>query len=131
MKKIILFIVLLIVTHIAKAQDKFIGSWYLKDTADYNDYLKVNKNTSEFLVMINQLSLKCKNKYHSDTLYLYVMKRDCGRLFFPGSDVNLPKINSLFAKCYIKDKMLHIIYTQKIFIDNVNKFKLITVMYRR
>jgi hypothetical protein len=130
MKGVVPFIVLLLIVSSGYAQTKFRGTWYVYDADSLKGpCLHVGKNTTSFAVQFN-LGLDCKNKYHGDTLLLYVMQRDCGRLFQPGSGAKPPRINSLFAKCYINKSILHIIYTQKFFRDRIQKLGLITTMYR-
>jgi hypothetical protein len=107
--------------------------WYLnsRDAAFGYRCLDNNKATTSFDVMENQLFLKCRNKYHNDTLLLYVTYRDCGRLFYPGEGYHLPKINSLFAKCYVKGGLLHIIYVPKNFKSYIKPLELPNILYRK
>ena len=111
------------------AQKQFSGTWYdvPADKDDAWPVLMVSKNEVMFTVMINQLDLGCMPKYVNDTLLLYIISRDCGRMFYSG-DEPLPKLKTLFAKCYIKGKRLHIIYTQKLFIKNRKEWDLYTVL---
>ncbi len=111
--------------------DKFRGIWYRNTECDDDDsfcQVLIVKNTTDFTVIENQLALGCKNVVKNDTLFLYVIDHDAGRGFtgpyYP------PKTNSLFAKCYLAKKELHIIYTQKIFKDHIKEWELPTKLYR-
>ena len=130
MKDITLLVVLLLSMQSTNAQTKFIGTWYEDKKFDdslTNDCLLIRKKSTVFFVC-PQLDLICRNKYKGDTLLLYVVRRDCGSMFQPRTKYQPPKINSLFAKCYIREKMLHIIYTQKLFRDNIEYLQLNTVL---
>jgi len=108
---------------------KFRGDWY----ADKNGILVLERGmqinvTTLFTVMDFQLALECKNVFKDDTLYLYVIDSDQGRLFC--GPLYPPKPKSLFAKCYLIKNELHIIYTQKLFSDHIKQWGLVRVMYR-
>ena len=109
--------------------DRFIGLWS-KDSDSYPcDYIDINEDTSIFGVSCNQLGVECKNKFHGDTLYLYVISTDQGRGFM-GPRYYPPRSNSLFAKCYVIRKMLKIIYTQSMYSKNIEDLELNTVLYK-
>ena len=113
-------------------QQKFIGEWYsplIDSTSRIMDVPNMLNGKVPFAVMINQLDLDCVPKYNEDTLLLYIKFIDCGRLFFPGN-YPLPRKKSLFAKCYIKNDWLHIIYTQKLFISKIKDWELPTALYK-
>jgi len=95
------------------------------DTNKVNKYisLAIDPDTSLFYApKVLNLDLMLKNVYHADTLYLYVIASQL-------SDLQ-PKLKSLFAKCYIQNAALKIIYTQKQFMDNVKEHTLSAVLYK-
>jgi hypothetical protein len=134
MKTLLLLCTLICAANTLLAQTKFYGDWSVtspKDTATdiIRNRLTVEKDSSSFEVIDNQLVLDCKNKFQGDTLLLYVLMSDCGRLFY-GTQYHPPKRNSLFAKCYLDNNTMHIIYTQKLFKDHIKDFELCTVLYK-
>ena len=68
-------------------------------------------------------------QYYKDTLYLYVISTDQGRAFM-GPKYYPPKPKSLFAKCYVMDTELRIIYTQPIYSKNIDDLELDTVLFK-
>lgn len=118
-----------VISDTLKGEKRFIGNWG-KDGVPYVcDYIRIGKRTSIFSVSCNQLGLECRNKYHADTLYLYVISTDQGRGFM-GPKYYPPKPKSLFAKCYVMDTTLNIIYTQPVFSQNIKQLRLNTVLYK-
>jgi len=110
-------------------RNNFIGEWCnIVDTGRnmYSmDQLAITNDTSDFVDIGDQLAVECKNVYHSDTLYLYVIDTDpSGWCFTPS--FHTPKPKSLFAKCYIVDSAIKIYYTQKLFRDRIEKYKIYT-----
>jgi hypothetical protein len=113
-----------------KGADRFIGDWS-KNGSMVCDCISIGKDTSIFGVSCNQLDLDCRNKFHGDTLYLYVIGSDQGRGFMGPKDYP-PKPKSLFAKCYVivtANIELKIIYTQPLFSKNIEDLELDTVLY--
>jgi len=134
MKTILLLSVLAVLVNTSPAQTKFYGHWYDRSPKDpdadmASSWMTVEKDSTTFQVMDNQLVLTCKNKFQGDTLLLYVLISDCGRLFY-GTQYHQPKRNSLFAKCYLDNNTMHTIYTQKLFKDHIKDFELCTVLYK-
>jgi hypothetical protein len=113
----------------ANAQNKFIGTWSKEKGDPICDYIKIGKDSSVFSVVCNQLGLDCRNVYKQDTLYLYVTDSDYGRAFM-GPKYEAPKTNSLFAKCYIVNSDLKIVYTQKMFSNNIKDLGLNTTLHK-
>jgi hypothetical protein len=111
---------------------KLMGIWSINGTADSdefmnNEHIEIHLNTSIF--DMPQLALGCKNVYHKDTLYLYVVDADAARGFW-GPKYFPPDPKSLFAKCYLVDSGLGIYYTQKLFRNNMKALELSNVLYK-
>jgi hypothetical protein len=114
-------------------KNKFIGKWSNSDPDDDSppiECLDISRDSSYFGVVGNQLSVECKNVYHSDTLYLYVLDTGEGS-GFTGPKFYPPKRKSLFAKCFITHSGLYIEYTQKLFRDNIKTLELNTIFQFR
>jgi hypothetical protein len=116
-------------TDTLKGEDRFIGRWGRDATAEICHYIEIDEDTSLFAVACNQLGVMCRNKYRGDTLLLYVIETDQGRGFM-GPKYHPPKPGSLFAKCYTIDTMLKIIYTQKMYSENIADLELDTVLIK-
>ena len=130
MRKLFLVPTFILVNLAANAQNKFIGTWSKEKGGDpICDYIKIAKDKSDFSVVCNQLGLDCRNVYKNDTLYLYVTDSDYGRAFM-GPKYTPPKPNTLFAKCYISGRDLKIIYTQKMFSNNIKDLELNTTLHK-
>ena len=121
--------ILICITTSSYAQNMFIGTWHPNKADPGYDYvlgdLKVSEKETIFDVIYNQLGLDCKNVFRNDTLYLYVVGSDQGR-GFTGPKYYPPKPKSLFAKCYIEKNILKLIYTQKLFYNNIKDLGLNT-----
>ena len=105
----------------------FIGNWYSVGTNAFpSRVMTIGADSTDFEVCGNQLGLLCRNVYKHDTLLLYIINIDCGRLFFGPPFYYPPKEKSLFAKCYLEDNELNIIYTQKLFRTHRDEFELAT-----
>ena len=81
---------------------------------DYS--IQIKNNISEWHLLTNQLYMEFSNKVIKDTLFLFFKNYDVGRGFmsFKGS---FPKVQSLFAKCYIAfNGQLSITYINRSFI---------------
>ncbi len=139
MKIITLLIVLITCAQTSKAQtplpDEFIGHWENKDWYErsiYSDFMVVTKDTAKLILFESEDKEKvyvvCKPKYANDTMFLYTAYVDSGARQF--ENFVMPRHKSLFAKCYLAENALHIIYTHKWFIKNISEFKLDTVVYK-
>ena len=104
----------------------FMGTW--SENKDENselpetEYIEIDPDTSVYSIVRNQLDIECKNDYHGDTLYLYVISSNQANRY-NGPKFLKPKTKSLFAKCFIFQSELRIIYKQKLF----NKNKIIAL----
>jgi len=137
MKTLLLLISLLVLPKeswaqtILASQEKFMGHWEDKGWLDNNvscDYLIVEKDTATFYLLDDMLHLTCRPTYKDDTLLLYVIN-------YHYNDVSsidgliLPERNSLFAKCYLKEEQIHIIYTLRSFMKSAKGFDFDSVLY--
>ena len=108
---------------------KYEGVWYrVYPSGDSEIGINIHRETSEFEVAPNQLSLVCNNKYRKDTLLLYVKSFDCGRDF--SLMFESPGINTLFAKCYIKRDQLCVLFNAETVKKYFRVLQLDTVFYK-
>jgi hypothetical protein len=56
---------------------------------------------------------------------------DCGRDYTVVLKYPVPKINSLFAKCYVRENQLHVLYTQAFFKKLAEKHNIEAVFYKQ
>jgi hypothetical protein len=113
-------------------KQKFMGLWSIYGTPDSDfytngEYLEIHRYITYFV--ITELGVECKNVYHKDTLWLYIVGLDSKPGFW-ATKYSPPKTKSLFAKCYLVDSGLGIYYTQKQFRNNMKDLELSSVLYK-
>lgn len=112
-----------LLTH-AQTKNSFIGYWEEAhdNEPDVIQSIGIEANETAIILQSNQISFNSTNKMKGDTLVLFFLNFDMGRggMNYKGHN---PAKGSMIAKLYIdKKKVLHIIYTNKKFIQDMAKF---------